>query len=181
MVIAFAGRRVDAPNAKEARFPRVNVGLVRDRVRDALATLGATVIVSAAACGADLIALEVAAERSIRRVVVLPWDRDRFRAGSVVDRGIEWGSIYDAVIDDVAARGDLTDLGYTTGAAEAYDKTNDAILDAAERMAAASSSQGRAVALVAWNRQPRVDGDVTAAFLASARRRGMKVVEISTV
>jgi len=181
MVIAFAGRRVDAPNAKEHRFPRANVRVVRDRIRDAFAALGATVIVSAAACGADLIALELAAERSMRRVVVLPWESERFRAGSVVDRGVEWGPIYDAIIHDVSARGDLTILGYAAGEADAYDGTNEAILETAARVASEHSASEKAVAIVAWNHESRGAADVTEAFLVSARRRGMKVVEVSTM
>jgi hypothetical protein len=57
-VIALAGRRIDAIDAKAARFPLQAVPLVRERVSDLLQREHAKALVSSAACGADLIALE---------------------------------------------------------------------------------------------------------------------------
>ena len=61
MIVALAGRRIDAVNAKERRFPLANVELVRKRIREMLKTEDATAVVCSAACGADLIALSEAA------------------------------------------------------------------------------------------------------------------------
>ena len=57
MILAFAGRRMDAAGAAPPRFPLTNVALVRRRIRALLEAHSATAIVSSAACGADLIAL----------------------------------------------------------------------------------------------------------------------------
>ena len=142
MIIAFAGRRVDAPNAKDARFPSTNVPVVADRVREEFQECGATAIVSSAACGADLLALEAAGEL-----------------------GTEWGSIFDRIVDDVEDNGDLRILGRTTDDDAAYAATNEAILDMAEEVAEESDVPEDAVAVIAWNGQSR--GDV-----ARARDRG---------
>jgi hypothetical protein len=107
MIIALAGRRVDAPGAKPPRFPLQNVDLVRMRVRVMLEARAAKVVVCSAACGADLIALSEAGSLGLRRRVVLPFDRKRFRDTSVTDRPGGWGPVYDQVLDDVETAGDL--------------------------------------------------------------------------
>jgi hypothetical protein len=185
MVIAFAGRRIDAPNATVARFPCGNTRLVRQRIRAQFERVAAAIMVSSAACGADLLALDVAAELAMRRVVVLPWERGRFRETSVIDRGIEWGRTFDRVIDDVARSGDLRIVGATGNGNEPFLVTNEAILDTAGELARARGQPGvpaELIALVAWNRQPRaVSDDVTEGFVGAARRRRMAVIEIATL
>ena len=180
MIVAFAGRRVDGPNAETPRFPRANVRVVRDRIRAQLEGHAAAVIVASAACGADLLALDAAGELGVRRVIVLPWDRDRFRAGSVVDRGAEWGTMFDRIVDDVANTGDLHDLGLTSNANDAYLATNEAILDSAQDLARERGDPGDVVALVAWNGQSRGPDDVTEQFLRTAQKRGLEVIEVPT-
>jgi hypothetical protein len=154
---------------------------VRDRIRAQLEGVAADVLVSSAACGADLLALDAAGELGIRRVVVLPWDRARFRDRSVIDRGIEWGPGFDRVINDVARCGDLRVVGATGQGNEPYLATNEAILETANDVARSRPSFGDIVALVAWNGQPRGGEDVTEAFLIAARRRGLEVLEIATL
>jgi hypothetical protein len=117
----------------------------------------------------------------MRRVIILPWDRDRFREGSVVDRGAEWGSIFDRIVDDVEEHGDLRILGRTTDDDAAYAATNEAILDAAEEVAQESEVPEDAMAVIAWNGQSRGADDITEAFMTSARRRGLEVAELSTL
>src|SRR5947209_320182 len=95
MVIALAGRRIDAPNAETPRFPLENREKVGNRIRDFLAEHGATALVCSAACGADLLALEAAEELGLRRRILLPFAPDRFRATSVTDRPGEWGPLFD--------------------------------------------------------------------------------------
>ncbi len=58
-VIVEAGRRVDAPGAEVARFPSSNVDEVRQRIQQLLAREKPIAFVSSAACGADLLALDI--------------------------------------------------------------------------------------------------------------------------
>src|SRR5882672_10452911 len=94
MIIALAGRRVDSADAKQPRFPPRNVERVHTQTRAVLKEKGATALVSSAACGADLIALSEAGQLGLRRRVILPFERRRFRETSVTDRPGEWGRLY---------------------------------------------------------------------------------------
>lgn len=180
MVIAFAGRRVDAPNASPARFPAGNVAAVRDRIRGVLADLVATAIVASGACGADLIALGVARELGLRCAIVLPWDVDAFRAASVVDRGAEWGMVFDRVVEGARSGGDLYTLGRPVDDEGAFLATNEAILDVAQALARDRQPTDGVVAVVAWDGAARGADDVTERFMASARKRGIGIVEVGT-
>lgn len=168
MIIALAGRRIDA-----ARFPLENVELVKGRVRRMFAAEGATALVSAAACGADLIALLEAGALSMRRRVVLPSSRVRFRETSVVDRPGDWGPTYDKVLDEIEAAGELKvkDLSYT--------ETNVAILD--EALALAKDLHLPVKAALVWDGHSRGADDVTEHFGKEARTRSLQVIEVSTI
>jgi hypothetical protein len=78
MIIALAGRRVDALDASQKRFPPQNVDQVGESVRESL----------------------------VRRIV-LPFSRQKFRESSVVDRPGNWGTLYDTILDAVQLKGDL--------------------------------------------------------------------------
>jgi hypothetical protein len=84
-----------------------NVERVPASLRTLLIGTGATWLVSSAACGADLIALSEGGKLGIRRRVVLPFSRDKFRASSVVDRPGDSGELYDEVIAELGTTGDV--------------------------------------------------------------------------
>ena len=100
MIVALAGRRVDPKDQDPRRFSSTpeSVELVRRRIRDKLLNLQASVLVSSAACGADLLALAEAGELGLRRRIILPFDHNEFRSTSVTDRPGNWGPLYDAVL-----------------------------------------------------------------------------------
>ena len=114
-VIALAGRRIDAPETKSTRFPLSNVPMVRERLAALLAAEHAEALVCSAACGADLIALAEAERLGLRRRIVLPFSAKRFRETSVTDRPGEWGPLYDRLIAEAQAAGDLVVLPGTDG------------------------------------------------------------------
>jgi hypothetical protein len=179
MVIALAGRRVDAPGAETPRFPPANVAAVRGRIHDLLREQKAQAVVCSAACGADLLALETAGELGISRRIVLPYARDRFRATSVVDRPGDWGDRFDRILDEVEATGDLVVLGYVEGDEAAYLATNRAILDQAAVLA--GQLQQAVGAVVVWDGATRGEDDITAAFAQEAHRRGLTVRHLLTL
>lgn len=184
MVVALAGRRIDAPDADTPRFPPANEDSVRDRLHHVFEELGATTLVSSAACGADLVALEVAGAMGLRRVVVIPWERDRFRERSVVDRGQTWGERYDRVVDEVQADGDLRVLGMDDNGDAAYAATTEAILHQARELAGDEGEQGAGngvVAIPVWEGQSRGPSDFTEQFVDAARALGLRVREVRTL
>ncbi|MBZ5677178.1 MAG: hypothetical protein LAP61_23280 [Acidobacteriia bacterium] len=178
MIIALAGRRIDPPNAVIHGFPAENVGMVGERLRALFKANKARVLVSSAACGADLLALEAAGLLGIRRRVVLPFERHIFRETSVVDQSAEWGPQYDQILDETESRGDLVVLGYTKGDPVAYRATNRAVLDQA--MMIALEMNEKVTAVVAWNGLVHSEGDLTNAFRDEAESRGLPVLEIRT-
>lgn len=184
MIVALAGRRIDAPNVglgenpEKARFPAANEPVVGERIRQFFQRQEATALVCAAACGADLLALEAAGELGIRRRIVLPFSRVQFRNTSVTDRGGDWGERFECVVDEVERNGDLVVLGYAKDDPKAYTGTNLVILDEADRMA--HELDRSALAAVVWDGRPRDDGDVTQHFLREAGKRQFQIIEIST-
>lgn len=177
MILALAGRRVDAADASEERFPLRNVAQVSKAVAALLTQQSTTAVVSSAACGADLIALSEAGKLGLRRRVVLPVGRVEFRDGSVTDRPGDWGGLYDMITNDVASMGDLVVMG-DLGDADLYIAANHLILD--EATALGSERRDTVAAVVIWEGAPRGEQDYTAEFGAEARRRGLAVFEILT-
>jgi len=178
MVIALAGRRVDAPGEETVRFPQENVSLVQSRIFNWLAGQNVNTLVCSAACGADLLALGAAAELGIRRCIVLPFPREQFRALSVVDRGGDWGARFDAILDEIEDQGKVIVLGYTPENETAYIQTNHVILELA---ISTGSRLGQPVMVaVVWDGASRSDDDVTKAFQNEAQERGLRVKDIST-
>ena len=139
----------------------------------------AQAIVCAAACGVDLLALETAEELSMRRRIVLPYARGRFRETSVVDRPGDWGECFDAIIDAAEVSRDSIVLGYVEGDEATYLATNTAILEQATLLA--EQMHDTVGAAVVWDGVARGEDDVTAAFLREAQHRGIPVWQVSTL
>jgi hypothetical protein len=152
--------------------------MVRARLFEALQHPGISTLVSSAACGADLLALEVARTIGLRRRVILPFPPHRFCETSVTDRPGDWGPVFDDAVAEAERRGDLVVLGL--GAAEAddaYRATNRRILDEAQVLAGGAD----VTAIVVWDGVRRGEVDMTADFLEEAERRGIPVSVVSTL
>lgn len=179
-VIALAGRRIDAYDADEERFPIENTELVRTRLRNAFRRYDVVALVCSAACGTDLLALEVAGDLKVRRVVVLPFDAASFRHVSVVDRpGGEsrWGPSFDHVIATLP----VDDLIVIDGSAEqnaAFDAANSRILSVAQSLSDRLDAQ--LVAVIVWDGVRRGADDLTAQFADDARERRVTIEALST-
>lgn len=191
MIIALAGRRVDALDAQPPRFPLENTVQVQERISALLKERKATILVCSGACGADLLALNAAGELGLRRRIVLPFERERFRQTSVTDRPGDWGALFDKVSKEVEAVGDLIVLQNIVED-DAYAITNKAILDEALALTRQDGSQGsntenpsssleaRVLAVLVWDGVERGEGDMTAAFAKEARTYGLKIADIHT-
>ncbi len=178
-IIVVAGRRIDAPGSTE-RFPHRNRDLVCARIADRLRSAGATAVVAAGACGADLLAHQAARALGLRSRVVLPFEPARFRATSVVDRPGDWGPVFDEVCNTAAAAGDLVLMKGSGEVHTAYAAANGALLDEAADLAHVASPPAAPLALVIWEEAPRGDGDLTADFAAGAQARGWTVEAVPT-
>lgn len=175
-VVALAGRRIDAEGAPE-RFPLRNRTRVGSLIRQAIVDAGAQALVSSAACGSDLLALEAAGELGIRRRVILPFDAATFRKQSVVDRPGDWGPLFDRIVSAVERTGDLVLLGLSASEQSAYEETNRAILSEGEALSAQADAGAR-VAVIVWDGKPRGADDLTQHFLNEAVARGWHCREV---
>jgi hypothetical protein len=135
--IALAGWRVDGPGAP-ARLPAGSTVAVREEIRRVLADTGATGLVCAAACGADILALEAAESLGLRARIVLPFSVDVFRVKSVADRGGDWSVRYGRLVRHAVRSGDLRVLPPAETDEAAFAETNRAILDEASRLPAST-------------------------------------------
>jgi hypothetical protein len=173
-VIVEAGRRVDAPDAVVARFPAKNVPEVRKKINEVLRKEMPVAIVSAAACGADLLLLDVAGEMHVPRYIFLPSDPETFRISSVTDRPGDWGEIYTK-----ALHGSTVQVLKLPEGQQGYLETNLKLLDQAQELAKRDHTDVRA--LVVWNQESRGSDDVTAHFLDQAKRRRLPIIEVPTL
>jgi hypothetical protein len=108
--------------------------------------------------------------------VVLPFSRDRFRATSVVDRGEDWGTRFDAILKELD-KDDLVELNLEGNEDEAYAATNARILDEAGKLAA----DQRILAAIVWNGVVRGASDLTDAFRQLATDRSIETVFVPTL
>jgi hypothetical protein len=182
-VLALAGRRIDAPETEPPRFPLKNVPMVRERLAALLAAEHAEALVSSAACGADLIALEEAERLGLRRRIVLPFPAKRFRETSVTDRPGEWGPVFDRQIASAEAAGDLVVLDVQGGDDDAaYAAANQAIIGEAESMARAASdgTPFRLVVVIVWEGSAKAGTDASGGLLILAKQAGFEERSVST-
>ena len=186
MIVALAGRRIDAPDAKSKRFPPEFADSVKQRLKDCFISVNAVELVCSAACGSDLLAIQAAEESGIDRKVILPFDHDLFRATSVVDRPGDWGRYYDQVIAQLKGSDKLIELVYPPDDPEVYLKTNIYILDQAKELAVklmpennrAIEDSNNVLALIVWEGKPKDSDDTTYHFMQEAKKRKFQIREI---
>jgi hypothetical protein len=153
------------------------VPAVRHDIEATFRRLRLEAIVCSAACGADLLALDTAQVLDIEAHVVLPFDSDRFRATSVVDRPGDWGRLYDAAIAKARASDRLTVLpGPFATDSDAFSAATHELVRRARELSGAD-----AVAIAIWDARPRDADDFTAEFVRAAGAEGMQPISISTL
>jgi len=184
MIVAEAGRRIDAPGAQPSRFPLARRKQVRQGIEVALRRLGATVVVSSAACGADLLTLAAARKLGLRRRIVLPYRADWFLTDSVTDRPGRWKALYETLIAEAEASGDLITLKFPRGSDDAFRAANETIVREAQRLARQESKRdpGAALAaLIVWEGAPRGPDDITAHLMRRLEAAGARVEQTLTL
>ncbi len=179
MIIALAGRRIDAPDAEEKRFPLEMKEIVYVRIREFFHKYNVRVLISSAACGADLLAQKAAGELGVERHIILPFEREKLRETSVTDRPGDWGKLFDEICDEVEREGNLIVLEEFAGSDEkAYSAVTTELLNRAENL----QSKGEEISAIAvWEGKPKSEADETDSFIRQTKKRGIKIMEISTV
>jgi hypothetical protein len=182
MIAALAGRRVDALDAKEHRFSSspANINRVRHRIRTFFISQGLIALVCSAACGADLLALSEAGSLGLRRKIILPFGRAKFRSTSVIDRpGTgNWDILFDTALREVESQGDLLVMR-PKSEDSAYVETNHRIIR--EALLLGRDLEQPVVAVRVWEGQSRGTSDLTEEFGIYAERSGLPVMDVMTI
>lgn len=183
MIAVLAGRRVDAADAPVARFPLKNVEKVKEKLQRLFTANNIDYLVSSGACGADLIALDVAGHLDISRKMVLPFGAETFRSSSVTDRPGNWGELFDTIHEELKKQSNVITLKYTQDDDEAYEKTNFDILNTADILFEKSNDAGdeKKVAIIIWEGAPKDSNDTTDHFRKEAGKRGYQIEEINSL
>lgn len=174
-VAALAGRRIDAVGSRVRRFPIDRIDQVRADLKSLFEQEAVGFLVCSAACGADLIALDLAKKVGIRYRIILPFSIERFRQSSVVDRAGDWGPLFDQLMRDIPDS-ELIVLKELANDDEAYEHANKEIV----RQAAMTAAPETALAIAVWEGRPRQGSDATASFLQLAKDAGLKERIVST-
>jgi hypothetical protein len=163
------------------RFPFHRVPVVEAALFKLFDELGVSALVSSAACGADLLALNVAAEKGIPTRIIIPCNAKMFRASSVLDCPIPeyWSKAFETAIAAARTNGDIIDLDCDHSGAPSYSTVNRAIIEAAGFLA--KSTGARPVAIVVWEGAARGGFDATDEFRALAQAASFDIGIISTI
>lgn len=163
------------PRFAEAELPRVQAQL-----ETFFAQRDVALLVGSAACGADILILELAAKHNIATRIILPFEAARFRRTSVIDRGEAWGPRFDAVVDYAQHNGAIVVLDPGDGGEDAaYSRVTEQIVATAARCG--QEPDRSALALAVWDQHPRTQADATLEFIELARRWQLPVEEIATI
>jgi hypothetical protein len=178
MIVALAGRRIDALDAEEKRFPLEMEEVVYSRIREFFHKNNVEILVSSAACGADLLAQKAARELGIERHIILPFGREKFRETSVTDRPGDWGKLFDEVCDEAEREGNLTVLeGFEDDEENAYSAVTTEIIKRAKSL---QSKDEKVLAVAVWEGEAKDETDETASFIEQAKAQNIAVKEIPT-
>ena len=183
MIVAIAGRRIDADDAERRVFPLTFVDTVKTQLTDALRDVHATHVISSGACGADLVAMQAAKALGISKTMILPFKAERFKTTSVTDRPGNWGPIFDNVLKELKQSGKLIELNLDKDDPDVYTKTNFFLLDEAEKLASENNPYGnnspqKKMAVIIWEGKARTTGDTTHHFMQEAQKRKFIIKEI---
>jgi hypothetical protein len=168
VIFAFVGRR-------SPQLPLQTRDLVTERIARLLKLVRPSVVVGAAACGADLLVLEEALALNATGGgpdvhVVLPSSRTTFREESVET---DWQAKFDRVLSEMDRRSLRVDTSVAEGASEPYAAGNLAILD---RAAEHADARGERVVLLIVATEG--EGEYSERMVADAHVRGIRALRI---
>lgn len=175
-VAVLGGRRLASAGGASGSWT-AELDRISSELKALLVDEQVTLLVCAAAAGADLLGLAVAAELGIRCHVILPYEPDVFCQRSVADQGEYWSSLFEKLIPIIAERGDLTVLDLSLeDEVGAYCETNRVLID--DLLAKAAVAE--AIAILVWEGKSRGDGDFTGFLQSLARNAGIRECTILT-
>jgi len=144
VIIVYAGRR---PSDSDGPFPAAAWEPVADRLRLLVAGLAPKRLFGSAAAGADLLVLQAAVEAGRPTTVYTAGPIDAFRSASVVDKGEDWASRFDACTQvqsvDIVQAAPVADDGGFREVSKRMLADAHAALDADEELVVIAVTEGR--------------------------------------
>ena len=122
-VLVFTGHMIDRPDRPDSRFPALREGAVRDAIRERLGAIAPLAVYGSAACGADILCLELARELGIETHVVLPFPPAEFCPVSVDFAPGDWRARFDRVLT-AADSVTITSDHHARGSAATFEYAN---------------------------------------------------------
>lgn len=175
-VLLYVGHRFDEPGRAEPRLPRAAEEALRARVALALARPQGAVLFGSAACGADLLVLEEGQRLGYATHVVLPYERDAFRADDLEERPHPGGrERFERVLAGAASVVEVSPARIASGGAS-LEFANRVVLGLA--LAHARRIESRVQGLAVWDGRPGDGPGGTAASVALWRAAGLPVVRL---
>ncbi|MBV9191197.1 MAG: hypothetical protein JO292_11840 [Betaproteobacteria bacterium] len=98
-VVVFTGHMMERPGQRMPLFPGYLEAGVHATISDRLARIAPLAVYGSAACGVDLLCLEVAHRLGAETHIVLPFPAAEFRAVSVDFAGGDWGVRFERALD----------------------------------------------------------------------------------
>ncbi len=178
-VVVFAGHLIDRPGRSPQRFPPSMEASVRDAIRQRIDHLAPAIGYASPACGGDILFLEALLDTSAEAHVVLPYERERFRAdsvdlGSVVQPQYwnSWNDRFNRVLDEATEV--VTASEQPLGSGAASFEYGFRWLDGAAAVKA-DELETELVALALWDGLPGDGPGGTAASIEHWRRLGRRI------
>jgi len=171
-VLVFTGNMIDQQGRAAARFPAPLEGVVRDALRERIAAIGPAAAYGSAACGADILCLELARERGCETHVVLPFPPEEFRRASVDIVAGQWGERFERVLaaaDSVTVTSDH----HASGSAATFEYAN-LVLTGMGRLRA-QVLETPVLGLAVWDAQALGAPGGSASLVALWERHGLSV------
>lgn len=173
LIIVFAGAQADTEQTTSPRLPASSVADVDNRVRRLLARLKPSLLIGAAAGGADLIVTRAARLEDIPVRIVLPHDRATFRDTSVSPNGQIWLDRYDRLLDELPPD-EIEEHDDDPAGEGVYEAHNRRLLDRAIELAIATEPVWALVIRPTGVQRRSVTND----FAARAEERGFLVLDL---
>jgi class 3 adenylate cyclase len=169
-IVAFAGHMIDANGRASPRFPASLESPVRKELRSRLVAIAPAAVYASAACGGDLLCLEIARGLGAETHIVLPFPAAEFRRVSVDFAGPSWSERFDRELA-AASSVTVTSDHHASGSAATFEYANLILTGAARLRAQQLDTSLKALAVCDLDAGARRGG--TAWTLAQWRRAGI--------
>ena len=174
-IVVFAGHMIDDARRAVPRFPASLEAAVRRELQTRLPALAPAAVYASAACGADLLCLEIARELGAETHVVLPFPAADFRRVSVDFASASWGERFERALA-AASSVTVTSDHYASGSAATFEYANLVLTGGARLRAQQLDTSLEALAVCDLEADPRRGG--TAWTLGQWRQAGLHVDRI---